>query len=878
MPLAPGTQLGSFQIMALLGMGGMGEVYKAQDLELQRTVALKFLRTDIAVSERDKESLLREARAASALDHPNIGVIFSVEETPDRQLYMVMGFYDGETLAQKFTRGPIPLPEALDLTIQIARGLSAAHARNIVHRDVKPSNIIITSDGLVKIVDFGLARVVASSSATQTLQASGTLPYMAPEQILAEPVDQRSDVWAVGVILVQILSGSHPFLRDNSSAMSFAILNQPPASLSTLPALLQPVAYRALSKKPEFRYPTGKEMLADLETAKLEIANRPAAAMEEGATLSKVVFSSYLKEFVERASTPRWSTAPLKKISTRKGIYAGLAVVLMAVAGLLVPQVRQWLANLLAPGGENHIAVLPFDNIGNDPTNDLVAQGLMDSLTSELSDLSAAQQSLWVVPASVVRSRRIADPSAAFRELGANMVVKGSIRREGQAVHLTVNLIDAKRLRQVGSAALDDRAGDLAALQDEAVARLARLMKINVTAGKLQGPGGNVAPAAYESYLKALGYVQRYDKPGNLDLAVSVLQEAVKADPQFALGYAQLGDAYRLKYRLDSNPKWIDEVLANCRKAIQVDDRLASAYVTLGRIHEGTGNHDLAVQEFQHALSLDNRNADALGGIARSYENAGRLTEAEASYKKAVALRPDYWDGYDELGLYYDRHNKYPEAIVELRRAAELTPDNAQVYSNLGAVYIDTGDPKLLASAEQALNKSVQLSPSYAAYANLGSVLYDQRRYSEATAMTEKALQINGENYLVWNWLVNDYEWLKLPDKANSTRERAIELAERSAKLNPQDGMVQAVLASLYGEKQMPEKARTHLQTALALSPDDPEVLEDSAVVHELLGERAQAIKYANAALKKGYSLDKIKNDPDLQGLVHDPTFHPRTK
>ena len=230
------------------------------------------------------------------------------------------------------------------------------------------------------------------------------------------------------------------------------------------------------------------------------------------------------------------------------------------------------------------------------------------------------------------------------------------------------------------------------------------------------------------------------------------------------------------------------------------------------------------------------------------------------------------------MGLYYDRQNKYPEAIVQLRHAAELTPDNAQVYSNLGAVYLDTGDPKLLASAEQALKKSVELSPSYAAYANLGSLLYDQRRYSEATAMTEKALQLNGENYLVWNWLVNDYEWLKNPDKAAAAREKALEVGERYAKLNPKDGIVHAVLASLYAEKQMPEKARSRLQTALALSPDDPDVLEYAADGYELLGERSQALNYASSALKKGYPLDKIKNDPDLQALIADPNFHAPVK
>jgi serine/threonine-protein kinase len=619
-------------------------------------------------------------------------------------------------------------------------------------------------------------------------------------------------------------------------------------------------------------------MLADLEAARLQITTAPAGTPQEAATLTNAISARDLKEFAERASTPRWQTASPQQTTSRRGLYATLAVFLVAAGSLLVPEVRERLAGLLVSRAVNHVAVLPFDNIGNDPGNEAVAQGLMDSLTSELSNLSASQKSLWVVPASVVRSRKITDPSAALHELGATMVVKGSIQRDGQVVHLTVNLIDAKGLRQVGSAALEDRAGDIAALQDEAVARIARLMNINVTANLLHATGGSVAPAAYESYLKALGYMQRYDKPGNLDSAMSALESALKTDPRFALGYAQLGEAYRLKYQLEMNPKLIDEALANCQKAVQLDDRLASAYVTLGRIHERGGNHELAVQEFQHALDLDHRNAEALSGMAHSYETAGRIAEAETTYKKVVALRPDYWDGYDELGLFYDRQNKYAEAIEQVRHAVELTPDNAQAYSNLGAIYIDADDPKLHPEAEKALKKSVELGPSYPAYANLASLLYDEKRYAEAAAMNEKALQLNSENYMVWNWLRNDYIWLKDQTKADAAQERALQLVEREVKLKPQDGLVQAVLASIYAKKEVRDKARSRLQTALALSPDDPDVLEYAAATYEKLGDRSQAIEFAHKALKKGYSLARLQNDPDMQSLLSDPNFHPNGK
>ena len=211
--------------------------------------------------------------------------------------------------------------------------------------------------------------------------------------------------------------------------------------------------------------------------------------------------------------------------------------------------------------------MLPFENVGNDPANEAVSAGLMDSLASRLTNLEVGKQSLWVVPTSEVRRLKVADPPSALRELGATVAIEGSLRRDGQTIHMTVNLINTKNLRQMGSFMLEDRAGDFSSLEDEAVARVAKLMRIEVTPEMLHAMGGAVNAGAYESYLKALGYTQRYDKPGNLDLAINALDDAVKTDPRFALGYAQLGEAYRLKYRLDKNPKWIDAALANCNKA-----------------------------------------------------------------------------------------------------------------------------------------------------------------------------------------------------------------------------------------------------------------------------------------------------------------------
>jgi tetratricopeptide (TPR) repeat protein len=428
-------------------------------------------------------------------------------------------------------------------------------------------------------------------------------------------------------------------------------------------------------------------------------------------------------------------------------------------------------------------------------------------------------------------------------------------------------------MRQVGSVNLEDRAGDFSALQNEAVAQLARLMKIDVTADMLKNTGGSVVPAAYEQYLQANGYMQRYDKPGNLDQAIKSLETAVKADPRFALGYAQLAEAYRLQYVHDQNPRHLSEAIANSQKALELDDRMPAAYVTLGRIHNKSGNNDLAVGEFRKALDLDPRNSVALMGLGRSYETAGRLKDAEDAFQKAADATPDNWDGYEELGLFYNRQNKYPEAIAAYKRALELTPDNAQVYLNLGGAYLDSGDPKVLPEAERALKKSLELNPIYPVYANLGVLYGQEKRYAEAAEMTEKALALNSNDYLVWDNLAGYYKWLDKKDKLEQTRAKMLSLVESAVVREPRDATAQAVLASIYAERGMKEKAVVRIRTAKQLAPGDPQVLQILAEAAEKLGDRKEALEYVTQALQKGATLDSFTGDADLQALLKDPGF-----
>lgn len=876
---------GNYRVLGVAGTGGMGVVYRALDLRLERVVALKFLPAELNASERDKERFLREARIASSLDHPNIGVIYGVEQSADGSAFIIMAFYEGRSLADLIRPGPLPPHQAVDIASQMAKGLSEAHSRNIIHRDIKPSNVMLTPSGVAKIVDFGLAHVASAKTASQT-GITGTIAYMSPEQSMGERVDHRCDIWALGVVMAEMLSGRNPFAGDSVPAIFFAILNQPPQNIDTLHPALQPVVYRALSKDVDSRFASCKEFLAALERGSRELpaaeeAIDPEATVKiSGSVVSKTRESAEIRRAREEASR-----SAFRPVERRKKWVTPLLLTVLAVVGVFVllwfvPPLHSRMAGLMGVGpDQKHIAMLPFDNVGSNPENQVLIDGLVESLTGRLSNLDVGNQSLWVVPTSVVQSHHVTDPSDALRVLGANLVVKGAVERDGTAIHLTANLIDTKTLRQIGSVDVEDQAGDLATLEDETVAKLAQLMNITVTAEMLRNTGGRVDPAAYEDYLKALGYIDRYDKQGNLDLAIAALKQSIQTDPNFALGYAATGEAYRLKYMFDQNLQWLNEAQANCQKAVQLDNSIPAVYVTLAQVHDYEGKHDLALEEFQHALQLNPNDAAALQGLARSYEKSGRIVDAEKAFEKAAALQPNNWAGYNVLGAYYERQGKYPQAIAAFKQALQLTPDNSDLYFNLGAAYLDQGGAGSLKLAEQALKKSIELNPKgYVAYANLGLLYMEERRYTDAATTTEKALQLNDKDYMVWNNLMIAYEGANEPDKAATARHRAEQLAEKMVAMKPQDALTQSTLATMYAQDKEDARAESKIATSLALAANDPNVLSNIGEAYEFLGDRSKALHYIEEAISKGYSIDGVVDDPSLQALVADPRFKAKFK
>jgi len=848
----PRVIAGRFRIIRYIAEGGMGTVYEAEDQTLNDRVALKTIRPDIACDPKAVERFKREILLGKKVTHPNVCRIHDLgvdrSKTGTEFLFLTMQFLQGETLASRIKRGPIPKTEALPLIEDMADALSAAHQAEVIHRDFKSGNVMLVSGAnrtCAIVTDFGLAR---GTHDNRSLHAGivGTVDYMAPEQIRGEEITPAADIYALGVVMYEMVTGQRPFTADSKVTVALKHLNDEPHPPRDFAPHLDPNWNEAilgcLRKRPHERFQSAAEVKAAL---------------------------------VQNGAKPR------RRLTSRRSKWARLIAVAAAVlitalalfTSLLIPAIGERLRGMLFSSSEKHIAVLPLDFVGDNPETQALGDGLMDSLAGRISNLDVANKSLWVVPASEVRSRKVNDPSSAWREFGATIVVKGSFERNNQATRLKLTLIDPKKTREIGFVEVESQTGDLAVLQDEAVTRLGRLMNISVREDPARGSGEPASHAAYEDYLAGIGYFQRHDKPGNIELAITALQSAVNNDPHFALGFARLAEVYIMKYRLNSNPKWLEQAEAYARRAAELDNRVPSTYVALGQIHELKGNHDLAVEEFQRAIDLDPRDPEAISGMAKAYKNAGRNADAEAAYIKAAALRPNDWKGYNDLGIFYENTGRPREAIPQFNRAQELTPDNSWPYINLALAYMDLDDPKMLGEAEKALKKSIAINPTFGAYGDLGNLYGEQRRFRESVAASEAALKLNGESEDVWGNLASAYESLGDHQKAQAARRKTTELLERAVKLNPQNAEAQATLAALYAKDGAREKALEGIHISLALSPNNPYTLSQIADAYELLGNRREAIRYLEEALAHGLGRLQLNGDPEIQGVISDPGF-----
>ncbi len=855
-----GRTISHFEILEKLGEGGMGVVYCARDLKLDRLAALKILPPEQMFNPRRRARFAGEAKAASALNHPNIVTIYEIESV-DGVEYIAMEYIAGDTLHALVPSTGMELSLALDCASQVASALAAAHAAGIVHRDVKPANIMVTKSGLVKLLDFGIALIeqpdVDPNATTSTMAfltrpgtVVGTLAYMSPEHAQGAGVSPRSDIFSLGVVMYQMLSGTLPFQGASQVGLLYEIVHTRPPALNKIrpdvPPALARVVEKALEKDPEERYQSAGELLHDLKDITRQVEN--------GVVPGKVTIARGARK-VDRG-----------KILKIAALAASLLLLIAVLAWRFAPR---WINRVPA---EKKIAVLPFRNIGGNRDNEAFCDGVMESLTSELTELSQFHGSLWVVPASEVRREGLASPGEARRALGANLVITGSVQRDRDHVHLTANLVDAGTMRQLRSREIERPISAEAELQDSVVQEIAGMLQLELGAEERQklAAGRTGTSGAYDLYLQARGHLQRRGQ-GDIDQAIQMFQQAIQLDSKYALAYAGLGEAYWRKYRESSDTQWVEPARKNCQLALALNNQIAPVYLTLGIVEEGAGQHEQALEALNKAAQLEPSNPNVLSELGAVREAMGKFDLAESSFQAATKLRTDDWTSLNALGSFYYRRGRYPDAIPLFVKVTEMAPDDSLGYTNLGATHAMAGQYD---AAAENFKKSLALRQTASAYTNLGTIYYFLDRCAEAVPLMERASELAPKSEQMWGNLGDAYACAGGPqDAATSAYRRAVQLGLQRLDVNPNDGETLSVVALYQAKLGDKAKALANIRKARRIAPASRKVMWESALVYELAGDRNEALTALTGAIHGGQPLDEVRGEPALAKLRADPRY-----
>lgn len=856
-----GSRVGRFVIAAKLGAGGMGNVYSAEDTVLRRLVAIKRMAEPFRVDPRDRQRFLKEAQRASALNHPNIAGIYDVLEH-NGEMLLVMELIDGVTLRARL-KSPISLDEFIDVAVQCADALDAAHQNGILHGDIKPENIMLTPAGRAKILDFGVARRFSQMGvelATETLETlktpmSGTPAYMAPEVLLLREPDGRADIFSLGLVFYEMLGGRQPFLTDSFAGTVGRILHEeaPPLTLvnEKVPPDVARILHKMLAKNPAERYATGKEVVADLQ------------AFRRGEPIS---------------------AGPLPEARALKPVqYALLVAVAVLVAGaVLVGAGRHRIARWLAPTSESRAAsvqqlpqvknlVVLSTTASGDPKLASFAVGVVDTLAAKLSSLGQ-NHGLQVVPVSDVREKKINSVEEARRELGSTLALRVALEQSGQLVRATYTLSDTKTGASFAGNTFDAPVTDPFSIEDKIAEAVSTALQLKLRPDErreLAGHGTSNGDA-YNYYMRGRGYLEDPLKPENINSAIILFEEALKLDPKYGFAKAELGIAYWRRYELDKNRKWISEAKQSCVQAVELANAGAEGHVCLGLLANGSGLYQDAVKEFRLAVELEPANDEAYIGLAEAYQRLGKLNDAEQTYEQVISLRPQYPQGYTMLGAFYLEQAQYDKAIERFKQAVDLAPESARHYSNLGGAYLAEAQ---FEQAIQPLQRSIAIAPSFPAYTNLGTALLRLRRYDDAAAAYLQAIKLNDREHAVWGSLGDAYYYAGKGGEAKKAYSKAIGLERGQLQVNPNDAELLGNLADYHAMIGDKAQAMSYLDRSLRLGQSNKDLLFNAAMVYNQLGETSVALEWLRKALRAGFSANTIREAPAFDSLRHDPRF-----
>ncbi|MEK6285199.1 MAG: protein kinase [Acidobacteriota bacterium] len=736
--LSANTNLSHYRIVSKIGAGGMGEVYLAEDLKLGRRVALKVLTHELTKNPEHLQRFEREARAASALNHPNILTVYEIGESAGAH-FIATEFIEGESLRQRIRRGPLELPEVLDIGIQIASALAAAHEAGIVHRDIKPENIMVRKDHLLKVLDFGLAKLVKQETRELDKEAvtrallkttpgtvMGTTIYMSPEQARGRDVDERTDIWSLGVVLYQLVTGSVPFAGDTMSDVIASILKTEPPPLvheaESVPRELEHIVSKALRKNREDRYQHIKDLLIDLKDCKqeLEFLSKLGGSLPPEQAAKQPSWLTARGAAVETSGVTGLHTTSsaeyiVNEIKRHKLSATTALVVLIGLVTLGSLASSRYFAGSDNTGIDS-LAVLPFANDTGDSEMEYLSDGLSESLINNLSQLPRLKV---IARSSAFRYKgKDANAEEVARALGVKSILTGRVLQHGDNLQISVELMDARDKTQVWGAQYNRRATDLLAVQQEIAQEISRNLRLKLSSAE-QSRVGNLHTSnaeAYELYLKGRFYWNKRTGEA-LKKSVDYFNQAIEKDPSYALAYVGLADAYVVIpfYSVGSPQDSFPKAKAAARRALEIDDTLAEAHTALA------------------AALID-------------YD--WNLTESNREFERAIELNPNYANAHH----WYARENltimgQFDKALAEMRRAQELDPLSLIINANFGKAYFNA---RRYDEAIQQLRKTVEIDQGFfVAHHYLGSAYAMKGAFSEALSEYQKAHQLNDDPHVV---------------------------------------------------------------------------------------------------------------------------------
>jgi eukaryotic-like serine/threonine-protein kinase len=840
------STVGPYHILAKLGAGGMGEVLLGHDPRLQRQVALKCLTAVEAQPGDVRARVLREARAAARLNHPNIAGVYDVLEDHGRT-FIVMEYVEGETLSARLARGPMSMDEVRRVGRQLASALAAAHAQGVIHRDLKPANIQVAPDGSIKILDFGVAKLSSAravgpdaptehATAEPTLTGNpGTLAYMSPEQLMKQEVDGRSDIYSAGVILFLMATGRRPFQTDDAVTYGVAVSTlAAPAAASVnpdVPADLDATIARALERDPRNRFQSAREF---------------EDALAGTTTVNAAVVAARPRR--------RWALAAT----------AVAGVLLLAWAGIAIRQ-RMTQAPIASTSTRRAVAVLPLENLIGDPSKGYLATGVADTLTMALSKM----QGLIVLSHGEVREvmGTERDVRKLARDLDVSFVVDGSIQQSGQRLRITLRVI-----RPDGTVAWSDVYEDDSAK----VFALHRTMAEDIVR-QLQGRATEAADLTVPSTSSVDALTAYWQGRDLLDGAVSeadflttaaTFRKAIALDPNYALGYAGLADTLWQQYQVTHDAALPRQALDAGLTALRLAPGQPATRVAVATVYQGEGQNDAAADQLRRALDLQPSNDDAHRILGRVLAAQSKSEEAIKELQQAIEYRPRRWINYNALGEQYYRMRRLPDAAATLQRALEMAPNDARTLASLGAVYAEMRE---FTRAIDALNHSIKIKPTGLALTNLGTAYYRLERFADAVTAYEGALRLDARSALLHGNLGDAY--LRVGRKSDAAHEFGLarEGALAALRVNEKDARAMSRVAVFEAKLGLMQEAAAHAAQAVALAPRDPEVVYKQAVVAALNADRAAALQALEAALTLGYKAELAQSDYDLAGIKDSP-------